>query len=273
MPPLHPSPHPSTGPALPPHPRRLRLASFNIQTGINTSSYRDMITGSWRHVWPSRHRLPNLGRIAQLLRPYDIVGLQEVDGGGLRSHRIVQTQYLAEHGGFPHWHNQINRRVGPIAMHSNGLLSRFKPFAVHDYRLPGLPGRGAVLARFGRSHAPEESLSLCVVHLALSQRARLRQLGFVAELLKDHPHAVVMGDFNCEPDSPELRLLTRSAGLCDPACIVHTWPSWQPQRMIDHILVTPSMKVERLHVLHFACSDHLPIAMDIELPTKLRLHP
>ena len=132
------------------HPRRLRLASFNIQTGISTSSYRDMITGSWRHVWPSRKRLPNLHRIAQVIRPFDLVGLQEVDGGGLRSHRIVQTQYLAEHGGFPHWHNQINRRIGDIALHSNGLLSRIKPHEVADYKLPGLPGRGAVVARFGR---------------------------------------------------------------------------------------------------------------------------
>ena len=258
--------------APPTHSRRLRLASFNIQTGINTASYRDMITGSWRHVWPSRRRLPNLNRIAQLLKPYDIVGLQEVDGGGLRSHKIVQTQYLAEHGGFPHWHNQINRRMGPIAMHSNGLLSRIKPHEVIDYRLPGLPGRGAVLARFGRGHAPRESLSVCVVHLALSQRARMRQLSFVAELLQHHPHAVVMGDFNCEPGSPELQLLTRSTELCDPACVVHTWPSWQPQRMIDHILVTPSLGVEHLKVLHFACSDHLPIAMDIVLPTELNLH-
>ncbi len=255
-----------------PHSRRLRLASFNIQTGINTASYRDMITGSWRHVWPSRKRLPNLNRIAQLLKPYDIVGLQEVDGGGLRSHKIVQTQYLAEHGGFPHWHNQINRRMGPIAMHSNGLLSRIKPYEILDYKLPGLPGRGAVLARFGQSHTPQKSLSVCVVHLALSQRARMRQLDFVAELLGHHPHAVVMGDFNCEPCSPELQRLTRSTELCDPACVVHTWPSWQPQRMIDHILVTPSLGVEHLKALHFACSDHLPIAMDIVLPPELKLH-
>lgn len=262
---------PSSSPEESAHPRRLRLASFNIQTGINTASYRDMITGSWRHVWPSRKRLPNLNRIAQLLKPFDIVGLQEVDGGGSRSHGIVQTQYLAEHGGFPHWHNQINRRIGNLAMHSNGLLSRLKPQAIQDYKLPGLPGRGLVMARFGP--ATGESLIVCVVHLALSQKARLRQLGFVAELLEHRPHAVVMGDFNCEPDSAELRLLTRSTQLCDPACELPTWPSWQPSRMIDHILVTPSLIVDHLQVLHFPCSDHLPIAMDVRLPDTLGLHP
>lgn len=263
-------PEPGQGTADPaPSRQRLRLASFNIQTGISTASYRDMLTGSWRHVWPSSKRQPNLNRIAHILRPFDIVGLQEVDGGGLRSHGIVQTQYLAEHGGFPHWHNQINRRMAGIALHSNGLLSRFKPQEIHDYKLPGLPGRGAVLARYGRQR--DSALYVCVVHLALSRRARLRQLGFVGEILRDLPHAVVMGDFNCEPDAPELRLLTHRTALCDPAGTLPTWPSWQPSRRLDHILVTPALAVEHVEVLHFTCSDHLPIAMDVVLPEGLNI--
>ncbi|MFN5744477.1 MAG: endonuclease/exonuclease/phosphatase family protein [Methylococcaceae bacterium] len=251
--------------------RHLRLASFNIQTGISTESYRDYLTGSWRHVWPSRKRLPNLNRIAHVIKPFDIVGLQEVDGGGLRSHRIVQTQYLAEHAGFPYWHNQINRRFGTIALHSNGLLSRIKPHDVHNYRLPGLPGRGAVMARYGRNGGT--SLHVCVLHLALTRKARLRQLSFVSELLSDAQHAVVMGDFNCEPGSPELELLTRNSHLCDPGVAVSTFPSWKPNRMIDHILVTPSLRVEDVSVIPFPCSDHLPVAMDIALPETLNLSP
>ena len=245
----------------------VRLASFNIQTGISTSCYRDYITGSWRHVWPSSKRLPNLNRIAHLLRPFDLVGLQEVDGGGARSHHIVQTQYLAEHAGFAFWHNQINRRFGNIALHSNGLLSRFRPDSLHDYKLPGLPGRGALLARFGRD--PQQSLHLCILHLALGRRARLRQIRFISERIRNIPHLVLMGDLNCEPNSPELQLLTASTQLCDPMCEVKTFPSWRPQKMLDHILVTPSLMVRKVRVLDFACSDHLPIAMEIQLPDSL----
>jgi endonuclease/exonuclease/phosphatase family metal-dependent hydrolase len=247
--------------------RRLKLASFNIQTGISTSSYRDYITGSWRHIWPSQKRLANLKRIAHLLKPFDIVGLQEVDGGGARSHHIVQTQYLAEHADFAHWYNQINRRIGNLALHSNGLLSRFKPDAVHDYKLPGLPGRGALLARYGKPGS--QALYLCVLHLALSRRSRLRQLAFVGELLHSLPYVILMGDLNCEPNSPELNLLTRATRLCDTACAINTFPSWQPERMLDHILVTPDLKVEQVYALNCTCSDHLPIAMEIELPEEL----
>jgi endonuclease/exonuclease/phosphatase family metal-dependent hydrolase len=245
----------------------MKLASFNIQTGISTSCYRDYLTGGWRHLLPSRKRLPNLARIAHLLKPFDLVGLQEVDGGGTRSHNIVQTQYLAEQAGFAYWHNQVNRRLGNIALHSNGLLSRVKPDAVHDYKLPGLPGRGALLARFGKSG--EDALYLCVLHLALGRRTRLRQIAFVGELLHDLPYVVLMGDLNCEPDSPELNLLVRSTRLGDPAPGIHTFPSWQPRRMLDHILVTPDLRVEKVHALNFACSDHLPVAMEIVLPERL----
>ncbi|CAL1241548.1 endonuclease/exonuclease/phosphatase family protein [Candidatus Methylocalor cossyra] len=261
---------PSEIPAPKPTPgrRHLKLASFNIQTGISTTCFRDYITGSWRHLWPSEKRLLNLDRIAHLLRPFDIVGLQEVDGGGARSHHIVQTQYLAEQAGFAHWHNQVNRRIGNLALHSNGLLSRIKPDSIHDYKLPGLPGRGALLARFGR--LGEEALYLCVLHLALGRRSRLRQLGFISDLIHDLPYVVLMGDLNCEPHSPELKLLVRNTRLCDPACEIKTFPSWRPHRMLDHILVTPELKVRKVQVLDFACSDHLPIAMEIELPQKLR---
>lgn len=245
------------------------MASFNIQTGISTSSYREYITGSWRHMLPSSRRIPNLNRIAHLLSPFDIVGLQEVDGGGARSHNIVQTEYLAARAGFSHWHNQVNRRIGNIALHSNGLLSRIKPDVTHDYKLPGLPGRGALLVRF--KMAGDDALYLCILHLALSRRARLKQLAFVSDLIRDLPHVILMGDLNFEPNTPEMHFLTTATRLCDPVSEVKTFPSWRPHKMLDHILVTPELQVNHVQVLDCDCSDHLPIAMEIKLPDALRM--
>jgi endonuclease/exonuclease/phosphatase family metal-dependent hydrolase len=242
----------------------LKVASFNIQTGISTSSFQEYITGSWRHILPFTKRVFNLNRIAELLKPFDIVGLQEVEGGGARGRHIVQTEYLAKAGGFAYWHHQVNRRIGNIAVHSNGLLSRIKPDLIRDYNLPGLPGRGAIIARFGAR--PNEMFHVCVLHLALSRRARLRQLAFVSELITDLSHVILMGDLNCEPNSPEMKLLTTATRLCDPVCEIKTFPSWGPHKMLDHILVTPELEVGDLQVLNFACSDHLPIAMEIRLP-------
>lgn len=246
---------------------RLSLASFNIQTGISTSSYREYVTGGWRHVWPCTKRMGNLNRIARLLKPFDLVGLQEVDGGGSRSYHVVQTEYLAEKGGFEYWHHQVNRRFGDIALHCNGLISRIKPNCIHDYKLPGLPGRGVLMARFGKTL--DESLYLCIVHLSLGRSTRMKQLAFISELIKELPYVVVMGDFNCEPNSPEFRYFVNSTKLCDPIDDIHTFPSWKPRKMLDHILVTPTLHVEHLRILDCTCSDHLPIAMEICLPDAM----
>ncbi len=247
----------------------LKLASFNIQTGIATASFPEYLTGSWRHVWPSRKRLANLQRIASVLAPFDLVGLQEVDGGGARSHHVVQTEYLAHLAGFPYWHNQINRRFGTVALHSNGLLSRYRPDALEDYRLPGLPGRGAVLARYGKNR--ENALYLIVVHLELMRRFRLRQMEFLADLIGDLPHVILMGDFNCRPDARELTVLCNKTRLCLPEREIMTFPSWHPQVMLDYILVTPTLKVKKMEAIHFPCSDHLPISLEVEIPDYLAL--
>ena len=107
--------------------RRLRLLSYNIQAGIAANSYRHYLTHSWKHILPCPKRLDNLDRIARLLGGFDIVGLQEVDGGSLRSGFINQTEYLALSARFPYWHDQTNRNLGKFAQHSTGLLSRLCP--------------------------------------------------------------------------------------------------------------------------------------------------
>jgi endonuclease/exonuclease/phosphatase family metal-dependent hydrolase len=54
-------------------------------------------------------------------------------------------------------------------------------------------------------------------------------------------------------------------------CDLKTFPSWRPHKMLDHILVTPSLKTQDIRVLNFPCSDHLPIALDVQLPDGLEL--
>src|SRR4030065_2515355 len=72
--------------------RRLRLLTYNIQTGIATSRYRHYLTHSWKHVLPCSGRRDNLDQIAHLVRHYDIVGLQEADARSLRSNYLNLTE-------------------------------------------------------------------------------------------------------------------------------------------------------------------------------------
>lgn len=240
----------------------LRLLSANIQAGSSTRAYRDYVTRSWSHVLPNGKRL-NLDSLATLAEPYDLVGLQESDPGSLRSGFTNQADYLAERGGFPFWSHQPNRRISRIAGSGNALLSRVEPKELLDYALPGrIAGRGVLVAKFGEG---DKAWDLAVTHLSLGAKSRQLQLGFLAELLADSPRLVLMGDFNCDSDAPEMRALYRKTALAPPGDRICTFPSWAPQRCLDHVLVG-GFDVLDYKALPAAGSDHMAVSVELALP-------
>ena len=248
---------------------KLRLLSYNIQGGIGTAGYHHDGTQSWKHVFPHHSKRRNLDRVGQMASDFDIVALQETDAGSLRSNFVNQAEYLAEKADFPFWHDQVNRDMGKFAQHSNSLLSKIRPSEVVDHKLPGMiPGRGALMVRFGNKN---ESLVFFVVHLALSRRSRKNQLAFIGEQVQEHKHVIMMGDMNCEVDSPEMKLLFRQTHLQVPEYRPHTFPSWRPQKHIDHILVSDEVHVLDVQALNQGVSDHLPVAMEIGVPDTIKL--
>lgn len=249
--------------------RKLRLLSFNIQAGTSTARYHHYVTHSWRQVLPHAKRVENLDAIAELVAPFDMVALQEVDSGSLRSGFINQSRYLANHASMPFWCHQSNRKVGTVAYAGNGFLSRFEPDAVEEHRLPGvIPGRGTLLVRFGEGY---DGLDVAVVHLALGKRARALQLKFLARELDSSRNLVVIGDFNTQVNTPHVMELCDTLALKAPTSGLATYPSWQPQRAIDHILISETLRAGTAEVLDVTFSDHCPVALEIDLPGGLNL--
>ena len=242
----------------------VRLLTFNIQVGIATSSYRHYLTKSWQHVLPHRRRQENLDKIAAFLNDFDMVALQEVDGGSLRSGFINQVEYLANEAGFPYWYQQLNRNFGPVAKHSNGLLSRYRPIKVEEYSLPSLiPGRGVIVAQYGKK---EDPLVLVIMHLSLIDSAQRMQLKFVRDLIEEFNHVVLMGDMNTHAEKLLHDSPLQGAGLVALPGVSHTFPSWRPEKALFHILISRNLLVKRAEVITFPVSDHLPIALEFSLP-------
>jgi endonuclease/exonuclease/phosphatase family metal-dependent hydrolase len=206
----------------------------------------------------------NLRRIAYLVRDYDLVALQEIDIGSLRSGFLNQVEYIAERAQFPYWYTQLNRDLGPLAQQGNGVLSRIAPVDMEDHRLPGaIPGRGAILLRLPYG---DEIVSLVLLHLSLGKRSRQMQLEYVRGLIESEDHVVVMGDMNSHLskllfDSPLAETnLVPAADVQQP-----TYPAWQPAVVLDHVLVSPGLGITEYEVLDCRLSDHRPIAVSIEL--------
>lgn len=250
--------------------RRLRILSYNIQVGIASGGgYRHYLTHSWKHLLPYPGRQTNLDAIARFIADFDLVGLQEVDAGSLRSEFVNQGKYLAQKAQFPYWYSQTNRNLGRFAKHGLALLGHYRPHKVIEHRLPGaIPGRGALEAHYG---SPAEPLIVILLHLSLGNVARMRQFHYLVKALESYEHVIVMGDLNCSPDSDELRALIDNTRLCEPTAGLMTYPSWRPTRHVDHIFVTPELDVQRTRVHRLKYSDHLPVSMEIILPCGIRL--
>lgn len=241
----------------------LRVLTLNIQVGLRSSQYRHYLTQAWRHLLPSRGVRGVLDEIGSLAAGYDLVALQEADAGSLRTMQMNQVAYLAERARMPHWQAAVNRDLRPFAQHCLGAMSRDPMRLLDHHALPGLlPGRGALDVEVVRpGYRP---LRMIVVHLALGRRGRHRQLGYLGALLEDGGDALVLGDFNCEPNELEAHPSLRRAGL-KPVHGDATYPAWAPNRSIDHVLATEGLEVHQASALDIRVSDHLPVGLSIRL--------
>lgn len=234
-----------------------------MQAAVRTKSFAGYVSGAWQHVMHSNRKNHSLQLIAQTLAHYQLVCLQEADGGSLRSGRIHQAELLAKMAGFEHWADQRNRNVGwrnvMVSSSGNAILSRAPLLRVHDHRLPGR-GRGAL-------YAETPQLQVLNVHLSLGSLARTRQLHFLSEVIAEHRQQcskplVVAGDFNCEPEFTALQSLCESQGL-NIAPTQASFPSWQPRLRLDMVLHCQAVQLRETKVLPKLCSDHLPIAVSL----------
>ena len=131
-------------------------------------------------------------------------------------------------------------------------MSKLEPVEVQDHALPGrIGGRGVLLAKFGDG---ADGLAVAVAHLSLGAGSRMSQLiAFNARCPKRWPSALNAG---AVPEDP----------AAAPGCIVPTFPSWRPDRAIDHILVSSGLQTRTVEAVPAAFSDHLALAMQIDVP-------
>lgn len=241
----------------------IRLLNYNIQAGMASRRYADYLLHSWKYFLPHPQRWRNFDAIAHRLRDFDVIALQETDAGSLRTGFGSPTEYLARHAGFPFWFEQTNREIGSLSRHGNAILCRERPFEVVDHKLPGMRGRGALIAVFG---PPSRGLAVISVHLALGRRPRQMQMGSLSELISEYSNVILMGDLNCDLRSPEMRSMLQRTSLRAPSAMGSTFPSWRPHRCIDHILVTPGIDILHSSQPSWHYSDHLPVCMNVRLP-------
>lgn len=243
--------------------KTIRIVSYNIHTCLGLDG----------RLSPSR-----IARVLATLSP-DIIALQEVDVLRKRSGSMDQAQKIAAalemklcfHSSF----NVADEKYG------NAVLSRFPLEIIRSGTLPSSrPNQEPRSALWVKVDVAGHAINVMNTHLGLSSAERLRQVDALLgdewiENARCQGPVILCGDFNASPRSPVYKRLTarlrdaqQENRLRRPQ---RTWFSPLPLARIDHVFVSPGLSVLKADVLRTqlssAASDHLPLYVDVQLPT------
>jgi endonuclease/exonuclease/phosphatase family metal-dependent hydrolase len=216
-------------------------------------------------------------RIARVIAQQspDLVALQEIDEGRVRSRSERQSAMIAELLGY---HVIFCPTVIRGEEHyGHAILSRLPIETVKIAQLPQHPGglwpeaRGALLSRIRFGDLP---VNIVTTHLGLSSRERLAQVeallgpDWLGPVLETEP-VIVCGDFNFAPRSLPFRRMTARLRHVVQAGTrrIYTFSSARPFIQLDHIFASRHFHPERViavrNDLTRVASDHLPLVADL----------
>jgi len=223
----------------------------------------------------------DIDRVAAVIAEYepDVVALQELDVGRRRTRHVDQAHALAillEMSFHFHPAMKVEEELygDAILTHRPERLVRTGPLPTLA-GVPGLEPRGALWLAIDFDGVEVQVIN---THLGLvPQEQRLQAAALVGREWLGHPDCrdpvILVGDMNA---TAATRPYARLASRLDDAQkrpglgkLVSTFPSGFPMLRIDHVFVSPRIRVTKVQAPSFPlarmASDHLPLIVDFEI--------
>ena len=231
--------------------RRLRVMTYNIHRGRGID------------------RRMDLGRVADVIASFepDVVALQEVDIGRMRSGRVDQASDLGKRLGMDmvfcpciEW--------GDGERYGIATLTKLPIASTRQIKLPmhyrSEPRSSLItMLEWGEGHVVE----VINTHLSILFKERPGQVAAIAAAMANEA-LIVAGDFNMTPWSPAYRALRRDSFLHSATRFARTWPAYAPFMPLDHILYRGQVDVVRASAWTGGpartASDHLPVVVELQ---------
>lgn len=237
---------------------------------------------SWNIWWqfgPWQQRAPLIESAIKKADP-DLIALQEVWGDAAENYAKI----LAEKLGYHYFHAQCMtmNRVG----FGNAILSRWPISETKAITLSGEAETGETRnALYAKIDGPRGVIPFFCTHLNwryAQSHIRQQQVREVAVFASENPGdkmpPILCGDFNAEPMSEEIRMLTGLTTAAAPGLVFHdawvaagtgagmTWSfentfaaaEFEPDRRIDYIFSGHPKARGRGHVTHIEITGNLP---------------
>ena len=225
--------------------KTLTVASYNVQTGKSLQGVRD------------------ISRAAAILAEVDLAGIQEVYAPSWVNKLgvgISQTAALAKPGSFA-WLFTPTRFRWFRENRGNAILSKV-PISSWQTRMlsdqSGISFRNMTVAQFQWQN---QDCYFINTHLH-TKNGKLEQLAEVLEEFKKYPNAILVGDFNCTPDTPLLTEFLTLNEITD-AILFSNIDDAADQR-IDWI-ITKGWQVKNGLKINKGVSDHPYYQVSLEL--------
>lgn len=243
----------------------MRLLVYNIRYG----------TGDRRPWFPwsgyLRRTADNLGQIIPFIDRLDpdVIGLLEVDEGSWRADRHNQAETIADALG--HYHTCRCKYGAASVAHLIPLLNKQGNAFITRNTIAN--ERFHYLEKGMKRLVIElelENVVIFLVHLALTFRARHKQLNHLYSLVTGTGKpSIVAGDFNAWWGDKEIQLFLAATKLANAnQQNTPSFPSWSPRRQLDFVLHSPEIRPVRFWMPSVSYSDHLPLVFDFELGSE-----
>ena len=198
----------------------------------------------------------------------DIVGLQEISRGWLVWGGMDMLTWLSQRLDLPYvWDATADAQWGMA------ILSRYPIVSVERYDLP--PEDIQLPRGFTVAQVDVGGQLLTVINTHYSEKddqddIRTAQTSAILSTWNNAEATIIMGDFNALPDSQAIAPFLE-AGLIDVSREIGQQPTFtyysaNPDHQIDYIFVTPDLGYFDFVIRSTTASDHLPLAVTIELP-------
>ena len=229
---------------------------------LRVATYNTLHCSNWKQT------IIDFEGIAGVIRTLDadVVGLNEIRGAGPGPNYDAQTEKLAELAGYPYYYF-APAALFPAGPYGNAVLSRipFESVEVFPIAVPEVPKYdGYYEPRCVIKVKLANGVTVMISHFGLNPDEQERAVEIVLNNI-DSERTVLMGDFNMEPDAPELqplrKLLVDSLSYRNETVL--SFPSDEPYCKIDYIYVTKDVKVREADVPAIVMSDHRPHYADL----------
>lgn len=199
----------------------------------------------------------------------DIVGLCEVHSEG--DIFTNQTEEIAKICDFPYSFFSPAITTKGNSLYGVAFLSKYPILKAETHLIPdpeeyveGLSETRCVAKV--TIDAEGKKIDVLVSHFGLVDSERKNAVKLVKSLInKAENPCVLMGDFNCTPDSVHIKNLEQIIKNTSEGEVIFTYSSVEPDRQIDYIFASEAFKVNSHGALDETASDHKPYFANLEL--------